>query len=263
MINPSRFTAGVVQFDVQPGRVETNMATLLGYLESLADQGADLAVLPEMFSCSFDNDHLTRHAGKTKAVMAQLCRFARDKKMVIAGSLPVLGDQGIFNTMIFIDKDGTIKARYAKLHLFGLTGEDRYYQAGEEIGLADSVLGPAGMMVCYDLRFPELARQLCLNGARMILISAQWPKSREHHWQMLAVARAIENQLFVICANRTGSENELVFPGRSMIIDPSGQILADAGSDEGIALAQIDMAQIEAVRKTIPCMTDRRTDIYG
>ncbi|MCK5348252.1 MAG: carbon-nitrogen family hydrolase [Desulfobacula sp.] len=258
-----KFKAGVVQFDVKNGQIETNLDTTLGYLEELASQSVCLAVLPEMFSCSFDNENLKEHARVTDKVIERLSLFAKENQMAIAGTLPEKKKDRIYNTMVFIDVDGKVKGRYRKLHLFRLTGEHLYYTGGNKIVTIDSSFGRIGLMICYDLRFPELARSLFLKKAQIVVVSAQWPEPRKEHWKTLVKARAIENQMFMICSNRTGMDDSLRFPGMSMIVDPMGIVLADAGSDEGSVFAEIEIKLVENARKLIPCMTDRRHDIYG
>ena len=258
-----KFKAGVVQFDVKAGQIETNLKTALGYLADLASQQVSLAVLPEMFSCSFDNDHLSRYSAQTEQVVESLCRFAGENRMAIAGTLPEKEKDQIYNTMVFIDVDGRVKGTYRKLHLFRLTGEHLYYAAGNKIVTLDTSFGRIGLMTCYDLRFPELARSLFLQGMQMIIVSAQWPESRKAHWKTLITARSVENQLFMVCANRTGSEDDLRFPGMSMIVDPLGKILSKAGSNETSVFAEIDLDLVTSARALIPCMTDRRQEIYG
>jgi omega-amidase len=254
--------AGIVQFDVQNGRIETNMKVILNHLEKLSLNGVSLAVLPEMFSCGFDNHHLSEHATHTKKIIATFCSFAKTRHIAIAGSLPVNEDGKIFNTMIFIDTDGTIAAAYKKIHLFKLTDEHLFYSAGKTPAIVETSFGRIGMMICYDLRFPELSRTLFKNGVNMILVSAQWPGARKNHWITLSKARAIENQLFMICSNRTGTDGELDFTGNSMIIDPNGNVIADAGSSEGTASAVIKPELVTQARNKIPCMKDMRVDVY-
>jgi predicted amidohydrolase len=118
-------------------------------------------------------------------------------------------------------------------------------------------------MTCYDLRFPELARKLSLRGVQMIIVSAQWPEARKEHWETLIKARAIENQLFMVCSNRTGMENDLQFPGMSMVVNPIGNILIQAKNKEACVYADIDLSLLKDTRALMPCMTDRRDDIYG
>ncbi len=253
----------MIQFDVLTGRVEENLAIVSAYLEKMAAQGVQLAVLPEMFTCSFDNENLNRHAQTTHDVITWLSGFAKDNRMALAGSLPVADSAGIYNTMVVIDTDGSVAGNYQKIHLFRLTRENDYYAPGNRIDTVQTGLGPVGLMICYDIRFPELSRSLYLKGAQILLVSAQWPTPRVHHWQSLLTARAIENQLFVIASNRTGADSSLEFPGSSVIIDPFGDILADAGKEAGHATAAIDLNRVETARNMIPCRTDRRSDIYG
>ena len=118
-------------------------------------------------------------------------------------------------------------------------------------------------MICYDLRFAELARMLSLKGAQMIIVCAQWPESRKKHWKALIKARAIENQLFMVCSNRTGLDGNLQFPGMSMIVDPAGKTLVKSDNKEGYAFANIDLTVLEKIRTLMPCIEDRRPDIYG
>ena len=259
----NKFRAGVVQFDVECGRIEANLEKISGYLETLASEKVSLVVLPEMFSCSFDNENLKEHSKSTQKIIEKLSYFALDYRMAIAGTLPEQEEGLIFNTMVFIDTDGKIKGKYRKLHLFRLTGEHLYYTAGNKIVTVDSTLGRIGLMTCYDLRFPELARSLFLNGAQLIVISAQWPEHRKEHWEALVRARAIENQLFMVCSNRTGTEAGLAFPGLSMIADPMGKVIAHAGNTDSCAFAEINPDAVKDMRTLIPCITDRRVEVYG
>lgn len=258
-----KFIAGTIQFDVRRDHPSENMADVLAYLEALSEKNVQLAVLPEMFFCSFDNEQVAGHAEFFNPVIERLKRFAKKHKIAISGSLPERQNDSIFNTMVFVDRDGALKGKYRKLHLFRLTQEHLYYTPGNEVVVLDTSFGKVGLMICYDLRFPELARTLYLKGAQIILVSAQWPEARKDHWLKLIQARAIENQLYFICANRTGTESSLDFPGGSVIADPSGELLAKAGAKSGVAAATIDLEMIETARKTIPCMQDRRDDIYG
>ncbi len=257
------FKAGVIQFDILNGDIENNMSAVMGYLRELAGHGADLAVLPELFSCGFDNENIQGHACRTNDTLEQLSEFGRANAMAIVGTFPQAEAGQVFNTHYFIDRDGKIKGTYQKVHLFRPTLEHKFYTAGSSAPVLDTTLGPVGLMICYDLRFPELARRLFLDGARILIVSAQWPSPRKKHWQILARARAVENQAYCICANRTGNDDDLDYPGLSAIIDPMGQVLAEAGADPGVLLADIDMDQVGLARNLIPICTDRRKDVYG
>ncbi len=163
-----KFKTGAVQFDVKAGQVKANLNTALIYLEKLASANVHLAVLPEIFSCSFDNENLKKHLKLTDIVLERLSLFSKENQMAIAGSLPEEENEQIFNTMVFIDRDGQIKARYRKLHLFKLTNEHLYYSAGNEIAVIDSSFGRIGLMICYDLRGVKHARTLipCMTDKR-------------------------------------------------------------------------------------------------
>ncbi len=257
------FRAGAVQFDIINGDIRTNVDTAIGYLDELAGRGVSLGVLPELFSCGFDNENIKSHAQKTPETLARLSEFARKKKIAIAGTLPQAEGTSVFNTLYFIDRDGRMLGEYQKLHLFRLTNEHEYYTPGNRAVVLDTGLGRVGLMICYDLRFPELARGLFLDGAKILIVSAQWPWSRRRHWQTLIQARAIENQAYCICSNRTGTDGELQFSGLSAIVDPLGQVLAEAGHEPGTITADIDMGCVENFRNTIPIAKDRRKDVYG
>jgi predicted amidohydrolase len=264
MTTKTKFKAGAVQFDVKDGDVRSNLSVALGHLEQLADQGVCLGVCPEFFLSGFDNENMDRLMPDVKAGIQRLAEFARKRAMAVAGSVPEQKEGKIFNTLYFIDTDGEIRARYRKLHLFPLTGEDLYYARGDEVVTADTSLGRIGAMICYDLRFPELARRLFLDGARLFVICAQWPLTRVAHWQKLIQARAIENQAWFVCCNRTGTDpNGLVFPGSSVIVDPNGSVLVQGDNQSGVIMADIDMDLVDRVRQTIPVEQDRRGDIYG
>lgn len=264
MITKTKFKAGAVQFDVKDGDVQGNLSVALGHLGDLADQGACLGVCPEFFLTGFDNENMNRLMPAVKEGIQRLAEFARKRSMAVAGSMPEQKDGQIFNTLYLIDQDGEIRIRYRKMHLFPLTGEDLHYARGDEMATADTSLGRIGTMICYDLRFPELARRLFLDGAHLFVVSAQWPLTRVAHWQTLIRARAIENQAWFVCCNRTGTDiNGLVFPGSSMIVDPNGSVLVQGDDKPGIIIADIDMDLVDLVRQTIPVGQDRRGDVYG
>ncbi|WDP89205.1 MAG: carbon-nitrogen family hydrolase [Desulfobacter sp.] len=257
------FRAAAVQFDIVNGNIEANLGTAFSYLEELADRGADLAVLPELFSCGFDNENIAVHARRTPQTLARMAQFAGSRSMALAGTLPEAEGDRVYNTLYYIDRDGQVKGGYRKLHLFRLTAEHEFYAPGDEVVFVDTGFGRIGLMICYDLRFPELARQLFLDGARLFIVSAQWPAPRVAHWQTLLRARAIENQSYMLCCNRTGSDGALEFPGSSAIVGPSGETMGQAGSDAGFITADIDTDAPARAAAQIPVAEDRRKDIYG
>lgn len=250
----------VVQLDIHLGKIENNISDALGILKGL---NSDLAVLPEMWTCGFDNSNLSKHAGQTPEILKLLSGICIDNKMVIAGSMPERSGEAIFNTMYVMDVDGRIAGKYRKTHLFRPTDEHLFYTPGNGIGICNTSLGPLGMMVCYDIRFPELCRKLALSGALLVLVSAQWPLSRINHWKVLTEARAIENHLFLICANRCGKDPDLIYGGNSRIVSPLGEVLADAGESGSTCMtAVIHSKEIAESRCRFSTLAERRTDLY-
>ena len=257
------FKAGFIQFDVKPGEVSVNLAEAEKHLVHLAGEGAAMAVLPEMWSCGFDNANLARYADGTHRILERICGLASRHRMVIAGSMPEAEEGKIYNTLYLVDADGSIAGSYRKVHLFSITDEHRYFSPGDRNVVCDTVLGPVGLMICYDLRFPELCRALTLKGAGIVVVPAQWPDVRIDRWDILARARAIENQIYLIGANRCGKEKEVRFSGHSIIVDPSGAVLVwapDGSAQTGSAL--VDPAHQERIRKAMPSLRERVPQAY-
>jgi predicted amidohydrolase len=140
--------------------------------------------------------------------------------------------------------------------------EDKWLAPGEESVLVEADWGKTGLAICYDLRFTELFRKYALNGAKLVILPAEWPNRRTAHWQTLLRARAIEDQMYVIAVNRVGESRGEHFGGRSAVIDPWGEAVVEAGSDPALLHAEIDLALVDDVRKRIPVFEDRRPDVY-
>lgn len=255
-------TAAAIQFTVNQGDVDANLTYVRAALKRAADQGATLAVLPEMWSTGFAYKTLNDLALRTEGIVEEMLALSRDLKLVIVGSMPEPNGEGkVYNT-IFLADNGRLAGVYRKIHLFSLLGEDRAFAGGDSWLLADTSVGPVGVIICYDLRFPELSRRLAVEGARVICVPAQWPKPRQEHWRTLVRARAIENQLFVVACNACGPIGKLDFFGMSMICDPKGELLGEAGEDETEIVAPLDMQAMAEWRSQIPCFNDRRPECY-
>lgn len=254
--------AAAIQFNVKQGDVDANLAYVRGALKRAAERGAQLAVLPEMWSSGFSYRNLNELALRTQGIVDELLELSRSLELVICGSMPEPdGDSKVFNT-VFLADNGRLAGVYRKMHLFSLLGEDRAFAAGDSWLLADTSLGKVGVIICYDLRFPELSRRLALEGARVICVPAQWPKPRQEHWRTLVRARAIENQLFVVACNACGPIGKLDLFGMSMIVDPKGEVLAEGGEEERELVASLDMRAMADWRAQIPCFNDRRPELY-
>jgi predicted amidohydrolase len=258
----NNYKAGFVQIDVKLGDISANLAAVSEQIHLLARQKTDVVVLPEMWSCGFDNKNLKIHAQKTPEMLQTLSSLARRCRMVIAGSMPEFSGDKIFNTLYVFDRDGSVAGFYRKIHLFSVTDEEKYFAAGNRAVVCNTSLGPVGLMICYDLRFPELCRALTLKGAPVVIVSAQWPKIRIRRWDILVQARAIENQIYMIACNRCGTENATRFGGHSLIVDPAGEILEMTGEEPCVRYAEMDFAHMARIRKAMPSLNERAPHAY-
>jgi omega-amidase len=224
--------------------------------------GAELLVLPEMFSTGFSmNTSLTAESldGVTPTLLRTL---ARELALAIVGGFVLLREGGgPQNVSLAVDAKGNDLALYAKIHQIGLLGEDQSYESGDwpvpfSLGALD-----ACCFICYDLRFPELFR-LVVDRCELIMIVASWPAVRQLHWDLLLRARAVEGQCFVLGVNRVGQGGDLNFVGGSAIIDPLGQVIAHGGDKEGLIVADIDPAKVAEVRSSMPFLKDRKPHLF-
>lgn len=169
---------------------------------------------------------------------------------------------GFYNTMYVVDNTGTLVSEYDKAHRFGLMDEHIHLEEGQSLGTFELGGETFGGVICYDIRFPEWLRAQALNGAKAIFVPAEWPAARIDHWRILLQARAIENQCFIIAANRIGSDPKNEFGGHSMVIAPWGEVRMDMGQEEGIGYIDIDLLEVDEVRGRIPVFDDRRVPLY-
>jgi predicted amidohydrolase len=254
--------AAAIQFPVVSGDVAANLQQARRALQRAHDQGARLAVLPEMWSSGYDYKRLAELADETPRIAAELAELAARLDLVIVGSLPEKDRGSLYNTA-FVHDRGQEVGRYRKLHLFSPMKEDRYLAPGNETLVATTSVGRLGLAICYDLRFPELFRKLALDGAEVVCLPAQWPSPRQLHWRTLLRARAIENQFFLVAANSCGQLGNLRFFGMSLIISPRGEFLAEGGEGATEPAALLDFDDMATYRKEIPAWHDRRPEIYG
>lgn len=248
----ARYQAGFMQFDVQLAEPAANLAALRAGLAQLSPAGPGIIVLPELWSCGFAYARLRHFALQTGEMLEEMQRLAGQYGIYLAGSLPeaVLTEVGvvIYNTLYLVGSDGVLGSS-RKQQLFALTAEDQYFSAGDNPRPVETGLGLVAGLVCYDLRFPELAKVQAGMGAGLLVVSAQWPLIRLAHWRALLVARAIENQIFVVACNRCGQTDKTEFAGHSLIIAPDGAVLAEAGAGAESAWVGIDPALTQEIRQ--------------
>ena len=255
--------AGCCQFRVVPGNVDENVKRVEAAIGHFGEKGCRLLVFPEMWSCGFAYPTLKSMADRTPGVLEKLREWARRWGMVLVGSLPERQGDEVFNTSFVIDVTGEVAGKYRKIHLFTLHDEHSHFGRGISSLVCRTAVGHLGIGICYDLRFPELARRLALDGAEILCISALWPVGRIEHWSVLLRARAIENQLFVIGCNGCGIEGPLQYGGASAIVSPTGQVLDGAEMEEKNLVGSLDLEELRVFRRHIPCFSDRFPSAYA
>ena len=258
-----RIRAAAYQFDVKLGDRDANLENVHRAIDFITLEGIDLLVLPEMWSSGFDYANLAAHAAATPKIVAELSEKAKAGKMVIVGSLPEEVDGRIYNTTYAIDADGSIAGSYRKVHLFTPSGEGEGFAAGDTPVVCDTAAGRLGLVICYDLRFPELSRALVDKGMEILVVSAQWPAPRTRQWETLLRARAIENQVYVVGCNRCGMDPALAYDGHSMLISPMGEVLGTAQACNDRVHAEFDFKKMEDFRSAIPCLKERAFEVYA
>jgi predicted amidohydrolase len=237
------------------------IARVLGLVTAQA--GADLVVLPELwipgaFGYQGYEPSATELPG---AVITSLAAVARDiDAHVLAGTVIERDGNELHNTAVLISPEGAIVHTYRKVHLFGFDhGEAETLTPGDDVSTyALPGFTTMGMTTCYDLRFPELYRLLLDAGAQLVVVPAGWPAARLDHWLLLLRARALEDQLFVVGCNQVGNQEGVELAGHSVVVDPWGRIIAEAGADEEVLTVDIDLALVAKIRAEFPVLRDRR-----
>ncbi|WP_298562217.1 carbon-nitrogen family hydrolase [Streptomyces luteogriseus] len=224
--------------------------------------GSDLVVLPELWTTgAFAYEAFGREAepleGPTYEAMA---KAASDAGVWLhAGSIPERDPDGpLYNTSLVFSPSGDLAAAYRKIHRFGFDkGEAVLMGAGTELVTVRLPATTLGLSTCYDLRFPELFRGLVDAGAETLVVSAGWPERRRSHWTLLAQARAVENQAFVVACGTAGTHAGVPQAGHSIVVDPWGEVLARAGADEEVLTAEFDPGKVATTREQFPALKDR------
>jgi len=259
-----KLKVAVLQLDIAFGDPEANIEKVKQTLAEIADQKPDLAILPELWTTGYDLPRLEKiadqEAERLTSILGELAR--KHNLHLIAGSVAKKTEQGIYNTLLAFNRHGEKVGEYEKAHLIRLMDEEKYMAAGKRLGLFELENIPCAGVICYDIRFPEWIRRHVLEGAQILFVPAEWPRSRLAHWKNLLVSRAIENQCYVIACNRVGSDPNNEFAGHSMVIDPWGEILLEAGLEETVLIGEIDLELVADVRSRIPIFADRRPELY-
>ena len=239
----------------------------------LADQGANLVVLPEMFNCPYETHRFSSYAepegGET---WQQLSQIAKEKKIyLISGSIPETDGTNVYNTSFIFNPEGEQIGKHRKIHLLDIDIENGQYfnesaslHAGDSPTVIDTEYGKIGVAICYDIRFPELARIMVDQGARMIIYPAAFNMNTgPAHWELLFRMRAVDNQVFTVgCAPARDYSLAYISYGNSIVVDPWGDIVGRLDDSEGYLLGEIDFTEVEQIREQLPLLKHTRDDVY-
>lgn len=257
-------TAALAQMHIEPGQVDRNLATAVAMIREAARRNASFVLLPELWSSGYDLEHARDQAAESPRIVEELIRLAGETGICIGGSLLQAAPGGLFNMFHWVDPSRPETTTYSKIHLFRLMQEEQWLQPGDTPRWVETAWGRSGLAVCYDLRFPELFRRYALEGATSFLLSSEWPVRRIEHWQILLRARAIENQACFAAVNCVGAGKTDQFGGRSAVLDPWGNVLAEgSSSEEELIVAPWNLEEVEKVRSFMPVFADRRPDLYA
>jgi omega-amidase len=248
------------QLDIIWEDKQANFEKVENLLAVALPPAGSLVALPEMCFTGFSMD-VSRISGHepelTEGFLAAMAQKYR--VYIVSGLVTRTPEVRGRNEAIFVTSDGIVEGRYQKLHLFSPAGEDAFFEPGDRVVTFTWQGGLVAPFICYDLRFPEPFRAAIDLGAELYLVIANWPRARERHWLALLQARAIENQAFVAGVNRCGCDPKSDYSGRSVIVAPNGEVIADAGESEGLISAEIDWKTVREYRKRFPALADRRS----
>ena len=247
------------QLDLAWENKKANFAKARSLLADAKPERGSLVLLPELFATGFTMNAAPlaeKPGGETEQFLAGLARELG--VFTLGGVLGAAGQGRGRNLCVVFSPEGRELARYAKIQTFTIGGETAAYEAGTEPVVFSWAGFAVAPFICYDLRFPEHFRTATRRGAQLITVIASWPVARIEHWVTLLRARAIENQAYVAGCNRCGTDPKLSYNGRSVIVSPKGDVLADAGDGEKVIHAQVDPAVLQAYRKDLPFLADMR-----
>ncbi len=258
-------------------RTETDKASTMQKAKAMiaeaAGNAADIVVLPEMFNCPYSNKYFRSFAEAEKGEsLESMSSWARDNGVIlVGGSIPEQDGDKLYNTCFVFDRSGSIIAKHRKAHMFDVEFENgisfkesKHFSPGNEITVFDTEFGKMGVMVCFDIRFPELTRAMAKRGANIVFCPAQFNMTTgPRHWELSMRARAMDNELFFVGASAARYEGfDYECWGHSAVVSPFGEVLASCDEKEQILYCEVDLSEIDSVRRQLPTFLKLREDLY-
>ncbi len=254
-----RIRVASIQMGMDDGGKASNIQRAAALIDGV--DGADLILLPEIWNVGYFafDDYSAESESLSGPTVSMLREKAAAKGVYLFGGSFVEEDGGAYyNTSVLIDRQGEIIGTYRKIHLFGYQSEEaRLLTRGQAPTVVDTELGKFGLSTCYDLRFPELYRQMAVAGAEVFLVASAWPYPRLEAWLLLNRVRALENQVYLVSSNCTGANRGKAFVGHSTVADPWGTALAAGGDGECVVRGEMDLGQIPKIRTVFSAFNDR------
>lgn len=251
-----------------------NVRTVKAYLEKIKDENPDFVILPEMFCCPYQTENFPIYAEEEGGpIWQQLSAYAKQYGVyLIGGSMPEKDAEGnVYNTCYVFDREGKQIGKHRKVHLFDIDvkggqtfKESDTLTAGDSDTVFDTEFGKIGVMLCFDIRFPELSRMMVNDGAKVIFVPAAFNMTTgPAHWELSFRTRALDNQIYMVgCAPARDVSAGYISWGHSIVTDPWGRVIDMLDEKKGILLAELDMDYEEQVREELPLLKSRRKDIY-
>jgi len=251
----------LIQMDIVWESKRANYAKAEKFFIKAARESCDIIVFPEMFNTGFSINIpvvAEDEEGETSKLLSSLAE-KYDLNVIAGFAARSPGQKKAKNLAVAFDRSGSIIAKYSKMHPFSFAKENKFFSAGNTRVIFHIEGIPASVFICYDLRFPEIFRDIA-RGVQAVFVLANWPSTRKDHWETLLKARAIENQCFVVGVNRTGKDgNGISYPGASHIFDPMGTDICSGGTREQVIVCEIDFKEIIKVRAQFPFLEDMRS----
>ena len=274
----NKINIALCQMNVVDNKGE-NIRKAIQMIKESKKQGADLAVLPEMFNCPYENEKFIEYAEELNGsqTLEKIADLAKEENIhVLAGSIPELEEDGegtksIYNTAVLFDNKGKLLGKHRKMHLFDIDVKGKIYfkesdtlSAGNEFTVIETELTTIGIGICYDVRFVELSRIMALNGAQILIFPGAFNLTTgPAHWEILFKSRALDNQVYAIgvapALDMDASYNSF---GHSIAVNPWGEVIEELDYEEGLKIVEIDLDEIKRIREEIPILKNRRTDLY-
>lgn len=250
-----------IQFDIVWEDKPANHAIVERMLDDVKIEAGTFVLLPELGDTGFSFNLEKTMDGAT---LPWAKRVARERGIWLQPGYAERGSDGKGrNCAAVIGPDGEVRGVYQKVHPFSYGREIEHFSGGEKLVICEVDGAPLCPLICYDLRFPELWRHAALTGAEIFTIGASWPAPRQAHWRALLIARAIENQSYIVAVNRVGSDPHLPYAGGSIIVSPQGEVLAEGGEETAVLTAELDFEALREWRKTFPALRDVHRALLG